>query len=189
MQISSREATPYEGPIPRAIEGLFLEIRWQILFCLAPLQPSQPPFFAQPGHEADRRSLAEDPQPVGGVTADFADERRFKESPGYLPHHRRHHGGLPYRAWRIDLGAPRLEYKRLVDSKNHLRQSASSAVDLQPKGKVQRATSSSAPRQAPPSSRKASDFPARFLLIPTTLLAIFQGFLPGLTLPVFKGQK
>ena len=71
MQISSREATPYEGPIPRAIEGLFLEIRWQILFCLAPPQPSQPPFFAQPGHETGRRSLAEDPQPIGGVTADF----------------------------------------------------------------------------------------------------------------------
>ena len=81
--------------------------------------------------------VLEDPQPIGGVTADFADERRFKESPGYLPHHRRHHGGLPYRAWRIDLGTPRLEYKRLVDSKNHLRQSASSAVDLQPKGKAQ----------------------------------------------------
>ena len=56
------QATPYEGPIPRAIEGLFLEIRWQILSCLAPLQPSQPPFFAQPGHETDRRSVAEDPQ-------------------------------------------------------------------------------------------------------------------------------
>ena len=99
MQISSREATPYEGPIPRAIEGLFLEIRWQILFCLAPFQPSQPPFFAQPGHETDRRRVAEDPQPIGGVTADFADERRFKESPGYLPHHRRHH-----EVYRIALG-------------------------------------------------------------------------------------
>ena len=29
------------------------------------------PFFAQPGHETDRRSVAEDPQPIGGVTADF----------------------------------------------------------------------------------------------------------------------
>ena len=30
-----------------------------------PLQPSQPPFFAQPGHETDRRRLAEGPQPIG----------------------------------------------------------------------------------------------------------------------------
>ena len=29
----------------------------------------------------------------------------------------------------------------------------------------------------------------RFLLISTTVLASFQGFLPGLTLPFFKGQK
>ena len=71
MQISRPEATPYEGPIPRAIEALFLEIRWQILSCLAPLQPSQLPFFAEPGHETDRRSVAKDSQPIGGVTADF----------------------------------------------------------------------------------------------------------------------
>ena len=121
----------------RVEKPLHMRVRSLGQFCLAPPQPSQPPFFAQPGHETDRRSVAEDPQPIGGVTADFADERRFKESPGYLPHHRRHHGSLPYRAWRIDLGTPRLEYKRLVDSKNHLRQPASSAVDLQPKGKIQ----------------------------------------------------
>ena len=81
MQISSREATPYEGPIPRAIEGLFLEIRWQILFCLAPLQPRQPPFFAQPGHETGRRSVAEDPQPIGGVTGRVDEGASPKASP------------------------------------------------------------------------------------------------------------
>lgn len=40
------------------------------------------------------------------------------------------------RALLINFGAPRLDYKRFIQSKNHLRQSVSSAVHLQSGGKV-----------------------------------------------------